>query len=455
MATLASIATGNFTDAATWGTVDATSYLNAENATESLLTTAYSGTRSSAFTPGAITISHIGVKLCERIGTTGTISVSLRNSTIGLDDFVTGTEVTIDTADLPSVTETNLAGGWILFKLATPILLLAANAYNVQAKTSSANMVDLWCDGTGDNLSRVLVTTTTAAPGAGDDLIVAGEKTGSGTKNDFVVTMDNTATTDFGSAPTAANSLITPGVAICHGGTLQYGTTAATAYYLKVSNSVVIYAGGTLNIGTTGTPIPRDSTAVLEFDPAADGDYGLHVRHLGTFVSQGLSRSSGKDIIACLLNTDEAANQTTLGVSADTGWLDNDEIVVASTTRTATQTEKGTLNGAAGASSLTVDGFAGSGGGLLNAHSGTSPTQAEVVLLTRNVKIRSATSTLMAYVNIAPFASDAPTVDIDWTEFYYLGESASGYQHAIRIGWNGGAFSGSFNMQYSLSLIHI
>lgn len=447
MAVKASIATGNFTDAGTWGTVDATSYLNAENATESLLTTAYSGTRSSAFTPGAITISHIGVKLCERIGTTGTISVNLELDSD--NSQVAGTEVTIDVADLPSATEANFAGGWIFFKLATPVLLLAATAYQVAAKTSSATQVDLWCNGTADNLSRALITTTTAAPGAGDDLIVAGEKTGAGTGNNFVVTMNNTATTDFGSAPTHANSLITPGISICSGGTLQYGTTAATAYYLKVSNSVVVYSGGTLNIGTTGTPIPRNSTAVLEFDPGADGDYGLIVRHLGTFNSQGLSRTVSKNVIACKLNTDEAANSTSLGVNTDTGWLDNDEIVVASTTRTATQTEKGTLNGNANASDMTVDGFAGTGGGLLNAHSGTSPTQAEVVLLTRNIKIRSATSTIMAFIAIAPYAGDAPAVDIDWTEFYYLGENTNGYQFGITIGWSGGAFSGSFDMQYS------
>jgi hypothetical protein len=55
MAVRCAIGTGNFTTAGTWGTVDSTSYLNAENATESLLTTAYSGTRSAAFTPGAIT----------------------------------------------------------------------------------------------------------------------------------------------------------------------------------------------------------------------------------------------------------------------------------------------------------------------------------------------------------------------------------------------------------------
>jgi hypothetical protein len=356
------------------------------------------------------------------------------------DVAVAGTEVTINVADLPSALETDLNGGWILLKLASPVLLLAATAYQVAAKTSSATQVDLWCDGTADNLSRILVTTTTGAPAATDDLIISKEYTGAGTGNNFTVTMDNTATTDFGAAPTAANSLILPGIAICNGGTLSYGTTAATNYYLKVSNSVIVYRGGTFNIGTTGTPIPRDSTAVLEFDPAADGDYGLTVRNGGTFVAQGLSRTSAKLIVSCKLNTDEAANSTSLGVDTDTGWLDNDEIAVAATTRTASQTEAGTLNGAAGASTLTVDGFAGAGGGLANAHSGTSPTQAEVILLTRNVKIRSATSTVMAYV----YTGATSTVDIDWVEFRYLGENA-----ANKRGIEVANTNGSFNMQYS------
>lgn len=163
MAVLKSIATGNFTAAGTWGLVDSTSYLNSENATESLLTTAYSGTRSSAFTPGAITVAGIGVKLAERIGTTGTMSVSLRNATLGLDDFVAGTEVTIDTADLPSALESDLNGGWIYFEFATPVLLLAATASSDEAwegltgTTAAATddgvmefVVD--CDGTAGNL---------------------------------------------------------------------------------------------------------------------------------------------------------------------------------------------------------------------------------------------------------------------------------------------------------------
>lgn len=424
MAVLASIATGNFTNAATWGIIDSTSYLNAENATESLLTTSYAGTRSSAFTPGAITISHIGVKLCERLGTTGTISVCLELD--AGDILVTGTEVTIDVADLPNALETDANGGWIFFKLSSPVLLLAATAYQVAAKTSSANMVDLWCDGTADNLSRALITTSTASPSAGDDLIVAGEKTGSGTSNNFTVTMDETVATDYGSNTT---SNVTPSLAICSGGTLQYGTTVATNYVLRQSGHVIVYSGGTLNMGTTGTPMPRNSSAILEFDCGSDGSFGLIIRNGGTWSAQGLSRTSGKDVWYALLNTDEAAAQTTLGLDTDTGWLSGDEIAIASTTRSA-QGEKRTLNADAGASSVVVT------SGLTNAHSGTSPTQAEVMLLTRNVKIRAVTSTLVTFISV----KQASSVDLDWVEFYYLGENATD-KRGVNIETTTGSFS--------------
>ena len=418
MAVRYSIATGNWTTASTWGNVDATSYLNAESATESLLTTAYSATRSSAFTPGAITVSHLGVKLCERIGTTGTMSVSLRNATIGLDDFVTGTEVTIDVADLPSALEADLNGGWIFFKLSAPVTLLAATNYNIQAKTSSITQVDLFCDGTADNLSRCLVTTSSTEPTTGDDVIIAGEYTGAGTSNSFTVTMDKVTATDFGSAST---SLVTPALAICSKGTLTWQTTTFTAYTLKLSGNLIIYSGGTMNMGTTGTPCPRSSTMDLIFDVGVNVGWGLTVRNLGTWNAQGLSRTSAKNIWYCKLNTDEAVNQTTLGVDTDTGWLDNDSIAIASTSRTSTDTELGRLNGDAGASSLTVDGFAGAGGGVAFAHSGTSPTQAEIILLTRNVRIYGVSTTLQSFVRCQATA----TVDVDWVEFYWLGSATT------------------------------
>lgn len=435
MAILACVADGNFTSSSTWAVVDSTSYLASEAGNENT-TTAYTGIRSSAFTPGAIEIDGIGVRLGTRIGTTGTFTVCLELDSG--DTLVSGTEVTINCSDLPASTFAAADGGWIFLKFGSPVTLAGATAYQVAAKSSTSAQVNLFRDGTTDNICRYLRTTTTQAPAAGDDLIIAGEWTAAATVTTRTVTMNETATTDYGSAPTAANSLLTPALAVCNNGTLTWGTTAATNYYLKQSGSVIVYRVGTVNMGTTGTPMPRDSTAIWELDPAADGDYGWLVRG-GTWNGQGLSRTSGKNIVSCKLNTDEAANSTSLGVDTDTGWLDNDQIAVASTTRTASDCEAGTLNGNAGASSLTVDGFAGTGGGLLVAHSGTSPTQAEVILLTRNVRMRSATSTLMAYF----YANADATVDLDWVEFYYMGEAATS-----KRGVNVATVGGSFNMQF-------
>ncbi|MBK9223373.1 MAG: hypothetical protein IPO16_14820 [Saprospiraceae bacterium] len=415
MATRVSIATGNFTAAATWGLVDAATAntTNSELASTLLTTTYVVGT---TFTPGALTITHIGVKLATRSGTTGTMSIALDQG----GATVAGTEVVINTADLPLATAGDLDGGWIFLKLASPVTLLAATLYGVKAKTSSSSQVTLFTS-SGSNWSRLLVLNTTGAPAAGDDLIIAKEYTGAGTSNSFTVTMNNTASTDFGSTPTAANALIHPGVAIGSGGTLTWGTTASTNYLLKVSNSIVIYSGGTMNMGTTGTPCPRTSTMSLTFDCGTNVDYGLTVRKLGTWNAQGLSRTSGKDIYYCKLNTDEAVNSTSLGVDTDTGWLDNDVICVGTTTRVISQSETGALNGAAGASTLTVDGFAGAGGGLAAAHSGTSPLAAYIIMTTRNVKIYGASASLCAYINIR----DTATVDCDWVEMYWLGSNTS------------------------------
>lgn len=411
MATRMSIASGNFSSAASWAVVDSTSLLM-PTVTSSTLTTLYSDTRSSAFTPGAITIDGIAVWLASRLGTTGTMSVSLFNQTDTID--VVGTEQTINCSDLP-ITPGGIvfSGGWVLFKFGGPVLLTAGKSYKVQAKTSSSSQVSLHTDATVDNLARCLRTTTTGAPVAGDNLIICGEKTGIGSSNNFTVTMDNTASTDFGGA---VLSQLDPALAICQGGTLTYGTTAATNFVLRLSGYAVVTSGGTLNIGTVATPLPRDGSAVLEFDCPSDGAFGLQLRPGFTCTMQGLSRTSGKNIVDALLNTDVTAAATIIGVDTDTGWLSGDVVGIASTTRTFTQCESRILNGNAGASSFTVT------SGLTNAHSGTSPTQGEVILLTRNVKVRSVSSSFMAFVSIATTG----VADFDWVEFSNLGENAAG-----------------------------
>lgn len=440
MAMLISRATGNFTSSSTWGVAD--------NATGSQLTNPSAATTtttsyvySSTFTGTNAKVADGVVLFLRRANTTGTFSVALSD-----DNGVTATRsVTVNASDLPQYES------WVFFKFGTTLTLDGGTDYRVGVLGSSAGNVSVGRDGTAGNWARMVSTTDTAAPAAGDTMLVVGELTGAGTSNSFTVTMDNTATTDFGNgtatatAPTQTNAQNFNGIQIGKNGTLTWGTSAATAYYLKLSGNLIVWADGTYNMGTTGTPCPRDSSMYLQFDCVANGDFGFLGMDGCTINLQGLSRTSGKNVFYCKLNTDEAVASTSLGVDTDTGWLDNDAIAVASTTRTISQSENGLLNGAAGAATLTVDGFGGAGGGLAFAHSGTSPFQAEVILLTRNVRISGASSTVASYLVVN---SSATTCDWDWTEFFWLGATAAGSAKVgVTIAFNT-TFSGTFDMQY-------
>jgi hypothetical protein len=429
MAMLICTANGNLTDAATWtlaedGTGAQLSTLTASTAT----TTSY--VYSSAFT-GTNTRIVDGIALfCKQSTTTGTVAVTLSE-----DNGVTATrEVTVNASDLPT------AESWVFFKFGSTLTLDGGTDYKVGVKGSSAGNATFSRDATAGNWGRLLRRTTTQAPAAGDTMLICGEWTAASTVTARTVTMNETASTDYGTgtatatAPTQTNTQAFTGIQIGQSGTLTWGTTAATNYLLRLSGNLVVWSGGTYNQGTTGTPCPRDSTMTLEFDCAADGDFGFLAMQGSTVNMQGQSRTSGKDVWWTLLNTDEAAAQTVLGVADDTGWKSGDRIGVASTTRTNTQCETRDLASDAGASSLTVS------AGLTNAHSGTSPTQAEVILLTRNVKVRSTLSTAMTYCNFRETA----VVDIDWVEFRYIGLNTSS-KRGIEVFTT----TGSFDMRYS------
>lgn len=417
MATLIANADGNLT-ASIWGLVDATSR-NDSQAANTALTTSF--VASTAFTPGAITIDGIAVKIAFRTGSpTGTMTVELAQGGVR----VTGAFATCNVADLPvcSATGNGIEGGWQFFKFAAPVTLLAATLYTVRASTSSSSQVNLFSLAT-TNWSRLLRTTTTQTPNAGDDLLIMGEKTAAGAMTTRTVVMDSTASTDYGAGTTGASGLVSPGLGISQGGTLAFGTAAATNYVFRLSGAAIVYSGGVLTIGTVATPVPRGGTAWFEFDCAVDGDYALFIRNGGTYIHQGLSRTAGNNSWMCRLNTDEAVNSTSLGVDTDTGWLDNDLIAIASTTATAGQSERGALNGNAGVSTLTVDGFAGAGGGLAFAHLGTAPLLAEIILLTKSTGMRAVTAGVVFFINTQPNA----IVDIDWVEYRYLGNSTGAF----------------------------
>lgn len=412
MARLLSSATGNFTSSSTWSTSDATALLDS-NAGNTALTTSY--VASSSFSPGAITIDGIAIKIASRAASpTGTISIELYNASLGAS--VSGTEVTLNVSDIDlGATAALGGGGWYFFKFASPVLLLVATNYQVRAKTSSTAQVNLFRDATANNWSRQLRTTTNATPGANDVLDVIGEHTGAGTGNSFTVTMNETATTDYGA------------IKISKRGTLQFGTTASTNYYLKTSGVMDVYSGGTLNIGTSGTPIPSSSSAILEFDSTTVAEFGLEARAGAIVNFYGASKT-----VKAKLAADASASATSITSDVSTGWLSGDEIAIASTSRTATEAEKKTMSGNASGTSIPI-------AALTNAHSGTSPTQGELANLTRNVKLRGISGTNSGYVNIAATA----TVYFQYAEFYQIGSST-----ASKRGIDAITTTGVFDMQY-------
>src|SRR3954462_2949674 len=183
MAVLLSRATGNLTTASTWALVDSTSYLNSESGATQPPSSAGASARSAGFTPGAITIDAIALKPQVR-GLGARVTVELWNNTDSV--LVSGTTGTVNIPELQSASGISLEGGWAVFKFASSVTLIAAKSYMVQVTLSSAvaNLI-LFTNGTANNWCRALRTTTTQVPAAGDDMIVAGENTGTTTAATF------------------------------------------------------------------------------------------------------------------------------------------------------------------------------------------------------------------------------------------------------------------------------
>lgn len=405
MATLINNSSGNFTTAATWSLVDSTSLLDSET-NSTATTTAF--VSSQAFTPGAITIDAIAIKILTRSGApAGTFSVRLANAGVA----VAGTTVTINVTDLAAV-NTSVNHGWVLMKFSASVTLLAATAYTVQVQSSTNAQVTVYRDATAANWSRALRTTTTQAPASTDALYVCGEYISAGSNNTLTVTMNNTdaGATTFG------------GIQVASKGTMDWGVTAATNYYLKIAGNLSIYTTGIYQQGTGSTPMPADSTAKLEFANTSNVQFGIEVRLGGTL-------KTGGHVITnkAFLAADAAASATSLTTDVSTGWKSGDTIAIASTTRTRAESEAKALTADASGTTLTIT-------ALTNAHSGTAPTSGELLNLTRNVQIFGTSTANQAYINILTTS----VVDMQSTEFYNLG-SATALKRGIDVGTTTGS----------------
>ena len=464
MAILISKTSGNFTDSNTWALCNLTFVVDSE-ATQSLVSTTTLTTPSIA--PGAITIDGVALKLAARsISPAGTFTVTLQNATAG----TTVTSVTVNIVDLPGSNATPC--GWVFFKFSADQTLLAATSYAIQVVCSNTNQVTLYRTATTNDYSRLLRTTTTAAPAAGDQIIITNEYTGAGTSNAITVTMDNTATTVFGSTSYQDS------VSVSGGATLTWGTSNSTNYLLTVAGLVKVWAGSTWNQGTSGTRIPSSSTATLKFSVASNVDSGFLAKN-GSIVNRygkivtadntlltssvgGYCNTSGTAVTAIqgqsfvgltgtivinsvsytissvtdathLTLTGSAGTQssvkfvhtntgTVIQVGSTAGWSAGDTIVIASTT-VLTDSESATILSVDSSTQVTLT------AALTKPHYSTAPLQAEIIHLTRNVLVIGISTSLQIYLSY----SSTSVVNDSYVGFRYIGSATTG-KYGIDVG---------------------
>jgi hypothetical protein len=423
MATLHSVQSGDFTTSTTWGLVNATSAVLTYTSQGFPATTP---TASPTFTPGVITVQGISLHISNRSTPIGTFTVELFNATTTI---VVAT-VTINVTDLfANNGQGNAPIGWVYFKFATPVTTVAAQLYSVRLNTSAINQVVVNFLTTAQNWTKVLVTTTNQAPAATDVLIIAGQHTAAGTNATYSVTMNNTNTTAFGNLFVSSK------------GTLIYATASSTNYVLRLAGNLLVQYFGTLQIGSVSDPIPVTSTATLEILCTTALQFTIIV--FGTMTTYGTPKT-----IATKLAENVIVGATNSTTSTTTNWNNGDLIVVPSTTRTYTQYELKTLSATASGTTLTHNAYT-------NAHGGsvTNRVQADVVNLTRNVIIRSATGTLLTNkTNIQ--MRDPSITSFFYTAFLALGTGTTNTNSGICVtSLNTGTIpsqTGSFNFQYNV-----
>lgn len=395
-------ATGNFTASSTWGSDDATSRSNSESGTTAVTTSLQYCT---AFTPGAITVDALAVKISSISGSpTGTVTIGLYLNT----GSTLVRSVTLNVSDLP-------LNGFVQVLFSSSAALSAATAYKVGVTSSSASQVTLFTDGTTANWTRFLRTTTQAAPAAADTVFVLGEYTGAGAYNAYTVTMNETATTTYGNGSTSL-----PSVTVGGRGTLVYGTSASTNYYLKVNGLVGVHSQGVMKIGDSGTRIPSTSTATLEFVTSTTAGQGIVVSSGGEFYAYGdNARTPWVSLTANL-----AASGTSITHTAKSGWAVSDSLVLAPTGTTDTHYEIVTISGLTSSTQTAVS-------AATNAHSGTSPTQAEVGNLTRNVTIKGQSQSTTGYWYATVAGSGI--LNLDYVSLLYVGSTNA---NKLGLTWN-------------------
>lgn len=375
----------------------------------------------TAFTPGAITIEGIIIRFRGVSTNSGNFFVELYNSTAGAT--VSGTQVQVAMNDLntafPNIGSTNVIGGCAYFKFGSPVTLLAATNYQVRVKANTLIYVNVV---SGSNISKALVLSTSGTMSTNDDLYVLAPFTNTSTPSVITCTMNNTASTVFGSIELGAF------------GKMVLENNASTAYQLKIGDAKFFksYANSVTEFGNSSTRVNSTSSFLLELQATSAASNGIKIRNPAIFKAYGATKTRLAKLAA------NAANgATSLTTDISTGWKNGDIIGIGNTTRASNLSDKKALTADASGTTLTITAITG-------AKSGTAPVQADLGNCTSNVQIYGTSTTSTYYISLNEVTlSYGGTLELDQVECRYIGSGTS-MKHGV-------SFAGS---TYTVNIIN-
>lgn len=411
------VPTANINILDAWNLVDATSFLDAENTTQQ---TSTAPANSNTFTPGAITVWGFGIKFASVTNSGSTFTASIAQA--GVD--VPGTSVTVSGTSIPG------DGGWVVFRFASPVTLLAATTYSIRFSSSIASAFTFFRAASVNQISRFLITTTTAVPTTDDQLIIAGHYTGTGgAGNDVTVTLNQT-----GSAISFGTTAQTQAISIASRGILQLANGSGQSYVMR-HKGICQVRGGILRLGITGSRLDATSTFVWTADVTATANAGWHF-HSGAVSAYG---ASDRDKWTLLTADVTAGVSRLLTVQSTAGFKVGDTVYI--TTTNATTRSQDTVSTVTAINSATTMTVASTSFAHTGVNDANGDRRARVVNMTRNVMFVGGDATLGAFID----HTNSCAVDLSYVAYWHAGSTAA---TTGRRGYDCRPLSGYLNMEY-------
>lgn len=414
------IADGNWNTAATWGTVANTPTIHAS--TNLTLTTG--NTFTATFTAPNTTNAVIGMVMYINTVATGSVVVTLQESTVDTAATVTVNMNTLSSLDVPTK---------VFFRFATPYTYTTtgAGAYRFRVTmTGISGATSFAADSGGTLLAFEAVDDRTGVPGSTEDVHILGYNGATAQ----TVTADGTITSGSGGNTATLSSTAprswTNAIEIGEDGVFQADTAGNVT--ISTLGHIVVSGNGTWNIGDATTDYPQVYTHTLNQN-GTSGNYGVRFNRNTTRGFYGTEKtyhatlySSGLGTVVSPLITADPVN-----------WSVGDRILIAGAVYNQYETRYIiTVN------SSTSFVLSATSGGAAAAFTNTHNTTHPIVNTTNNITFTTNNATQAFYWQDASTlgAGGATSLVTHWVTFENVG-TTGGNKNGVYVRFEAGTDS--------------